>query len=457
MDRAKLETLAAENPALVDFYFGDGGERLYRLVTDALRGGRDLPDGIVGEDLLEAVSSRLIALSAALNDVDPFYRYELEIRAGLIQNEPIEAVMQTPSDAAFIEFQQVDEAHYRVMRVIPRRAAALILRPISTSIMLQVATDSSDQEAVEDFLHFGAPLAGIPGTVTSVTGPPGIRQPTGDGRFTVLALPTDGAALPDLELRLIGSEGQAIETLDVVDVQIARGIRGAGMWISARDRSGVLHVTLLLKGPDGQDEIRIEPQSIAGKTPGEVMAAMRFWAALARSAGLLLAVRGGPALTGPWDLAAVEPELGPQNLLTLVEALLEIQRHTIARVVVPDVQTAPVEELAGIRMVGQLLRGEQIEVTWSEVRMTLGTPENLPPPDRAEVVLLDTRPLTVTINGQPVELDMQRRVFYRSARLADPTSARNAQTGDEIHFVPATTNSAVLFAVPTPAGQALDT
>jgi hypothetical protein len=91
-------------------------------------------------------------------------------------------------------------------------------------------------------------------------------------------------------------------------------------------------------------------------------------------------------------------------------------------------------------------------VTWTEVTITLGAPEHLPPPDTTEVVLIAHAPLTVTVNGQPIELDMQRCVFYRSARPADPTSAQATQPGDEIRFVPATTDRAVLVAVPTSPG-----
>jgi hypothetical protein len=63
------------------------------------------------------------------------------------------------------------------MRVIPRRPAALLLRPISTTIRLIAENGSPKQEAIENFRHFGAPFADIPGTVSAVTGPPGIRQP----------------------------------------------------------------------------------------------------------------------------------------------------------------------------------------------------------------------------------------------------------------------------------------
>ena len=62
MGRATLEAMAAENPALVEFYFGDGGERLHRAITNAFHGGRDVPEGVASEDLLEAITSRMLAL-----------------------------------------------------------------------------------------------------------------------------------------------------------------------------------------------------------------------------------------------------------------------------------------------------------------------------------------------------------------------------------------------------------
>jgi hypothetical protein len=54
--------------------------------------------------------------------------------------------------------------------------------------------------------------------------------------------------------------------------------------------------------------------------------------------------------------------------------------------------------------------------------------------------------MTVTINGQTIDLNAERRVFYASAKLADPTTAQDAQPGDEIRLVPAANNTAILVA-----------
>ncbi|MFF4617713.1 hypothetical protein [Nonomuraea jabiensis] len=78
-----LDGLAAENPALVDYYFGDGEQRLGRLMANALHGGRDVPGG----NLLQAITARQRSLAAALDEVDPFYRYEVQIRSGRVREQ----------------------------------------------------------------------------------------------------------------------------------------------------------------------------------------------------------------------------------------------------------------------------------------------------------------------------------------------------------------------------------
>ena len=70
--------------------------------------------------------------------------------------------MQAQTDAAFIEYRQVTEDYFRVMRIIPRSPTALQLRPIGTTIRLTVENGSPEHEAVEAFRGFGVPFAEIP-------------------------------------------------------------------------------------------------------------------------------------------------------------------------------------------------------------------------------------------------------------------------------------------------------
>jgi hypothetical protein len=65
-----------------------------------------------------------------------------------------------------------------------------------------------------------------------------------------------------------------------------------------------------------------------------------------------------------------------------------------------------------------------------------------------EVMLMAVHPLTVELNGQTVNLDMERRVYYRSARLAQPRLARAAQSGDQVRLFPGSSDTAIVVATP---------
>ena len=59
---------------------------------------------------------------------------------------------------------------------------------------------------------------------------------------------------------------------------------------------------------------------------------------------------------------------------------------------------------------------------------------------------MQTAPMRILGAGLKIELVRCRRVFYRSARLGDPTGAHAAQSGGLIRFVPGSTDSALLVA-----------
>lgn len=104
MGGTTLDGLAADNPALVEYYFGDGGQRLARLMADALQGGRDLPQGVPSEDLLQAVIARQRSLATALNEVEPFYRYEVQIRSGRVHEQARDGDLHSPVPVAWVHY-----------------------------------------------------------------------------------------------------------------------------------------------------------------------------------------------------------------------------------------------------------------------------------------------------------------------------------------------------------------
>ncbi|MEV0169108.1 hypothetical protein [Nonomuraea fuscirosea] len=447
-----LDGLAAGNPALVEYFFGDGGQRLARLMAEALQGGREVPPGAPAEDLLDAVIARQRSLATALNEVDPFYRYEVQIRSGRVREQAWDGDLHSPVPVAWVHYRQLDDDSYLLMRLLPRCAESLRLRPITTSMQLEVPVGSPEQQAVEDWLRYGAPFHDVPGTVTSVTGPPGLLRSPGPGRFSFMIPTGSGEDSPDLEIRLLTADGTVTHTLDLVDVQFSRGVDGPGRWLSGTDRSGVLRFQVWLNGPD-RNRINMTLSSTVGKSPAGVLPAMQMLADLPATTGLVVAVRGGRPLTSLWRPDESEVRASPLPAMarwtvTFLQALLTVQGHTFHRVTIPDLDEVTPEQIGELIQLARLLRGEQVRTTWSQITMTRGDSGDPPPTDPEFGVLL-TSPVQVNLAGRQILLDdYQRRVLYHHARPADPRALASAQPGDSIHLVPGSSAEATIAVVP---------
>src|SRR5258707_14056922 len=166
MGSIALDGLAADNPALVEYYFGDGGQRLQRLMADALQGGRDVTQGVPAEDLLNAIVVRQRSLGTAPNEVDPFYQYDLQVRAGRVQEQPWDGDLHTGSPVAWVHYQQLDEQMYLVMRLLPRCAESLRLRPITASVDLEAPCRPADRRRVHGGSRGARPFHDWHGPVT---------------------------------------------------------------------------------------------------------------------------------------------------------------------------------------------------------------------------------------------------------------------------------------------------
>ncbi|MEV6863343.1 hypothetical protein AB0M44_20355 [Streptosporangium subroseum] len=447
-----LDGMAANNPALVDYYFGDGGQRLHRLMADVLQGGRDVPHGAPAEDLLQAVITRQRSLAATLNEVDPFYRYEVQIRSGRTNEQAWDGDLHTPIPVAWVHYRQLDEESYLLMRLLPRCAESLRLRPITTSVQLEVPIGSPEQQAIEDWLRYGAPFHDVPGTVTSVTGPPSLPTSPGPGRFSFMVTTEPDSDRPDLEIRLLTADDTVAHTLDLVDVRTSQGVDGPGVWLSGTDRSGVLKFRFLLNGP-GRDQMRMTMSSLTGETPADVLPAVQMVADLPSATGLILAVRGGRPLTSIWRPEESEVRASPlpdmaRWTVTFLQALLAVQAHTFQRVTIPDLEEITPEQIGELIRLARLLRGEEIRTTWTQITMTRGASSH-PPPAVQEFGVLATHQIQVNLADRQILLDdVQRRVLYHSARPANPHELALAQPGDTIRLVPASSAEATIAVVP---------
>jgi hypothetical protein len=444
MGRTQLDVLAGENPRVVDYYLGNGADRIHALMAEALSAGRNV-DRTSGDTLLDSVIARQRSLTDSLDDVDPFYRYETTVRAGVPDDDSWMPEHDHPSGASLITYQQLDEASFAETRIYPRSPLSHILRPIRTTMHFDVA-DSADAEAVRRFHLYGAPFDRVPATRIRSVGPPGTVS-DGSGFVTVMPVPGIASTLPELELRLLDASGTAIHRVELVDVEYSSGLVGNGVRLAAWDASHSLKVELFVGAAGERDSLNLANAEIVGKRPAEILPAIKLGAVLDDGAELAIAIRNGKVLFGGWQCrgALGDPQ---QNKLWLkfIEALIEIQSHTFANVLVPREFARSAYE--AVLRLARLLRGEVIEEPWDHFPMVVNKPEHIR--TEPEFAILAQQPMSLNLDGTIIELDHLLQTHMPTARLDVASLDGQIKAGDTIQIRPGSDATATVRAIPAP-------
>lgn len=428
--RTQLDAWAAENPRLVDYYFGDGAERLLVLMQQAITAGRQPPAGTAPEALLAAVQEQTVSLTAALDEIDPFYRYEVEVRAGTIPDA--DDALTDDAASALITYEQVARDYYTVTRLIPKSSAAAELRPITQRVVFDATPGTQDAEAIEQFRVFGRPFTSVEATVVAAEGPPGTPDP-GRGLFTALTVASNAAGLPPLELRILNAAGTVLERLPARNVQRSSGIGTGGHWVSLTDACGIITFEFMFGAPDHDRVLVMRTSPPDQQPPADIARTLAFLAQFDDDRTLMVAVEDGPPFLGTWDLQGDEISKQAAELLPLVEDLLLIQQHTFHRVLLPPPDSWKTGEISQLRRAARLLRGEELQNGWTDISLTIEHPEVLPDLDAATVALRARRTLTVTIAGVKVATDRVEHLVFAPAHLE--ATAAKPQAGGKLRFL----------------------
>jgi hypothetical protein len=193
--RAHLDGLAAGRPAVVDYFFGDGGRRITALMEQMLALGGGIPAGQQGGGLLGRIVERQQQIVQALSHVDPFYKYVVEIRAGSVNHVGESQMHADARGASLIQYVQISEEQCAGIRVLPLFAESSWLRPIGGAFVFTPPPGSDQAAALADFLDYGTGFSAMPGELTDVKGPPGLVEP-GAGLFSVIPVFDESTCLP---------------------------------------------------------------------------------------------------------------------------------------------------------------------------------------------------------------------------------------------------------------------
>ena len=452
--RTQLDTLAAESPQLVDYYFGEGKERSDDLLLQMLS-ILNISSSSSKNDptpTLDAILSKTDDIINVLDNVDPFYRYECEFRHDNL--EELSKIYfsrgRRERTAAFISFyQQKNSNTTTVLRVTPKCAESYHFRPITLNMTLRADPGTEAHSALRDFIQYGIPPQDIQATIEDVQSPPGGPLP-GKGVISLVDY-SEQDKLPPLEVRFSPNEDDG-ETI-VVDVEdISHGVAptGRGSYLRFSDRSNVATITLLVTAANNLGGLRVECNAFDGKKPSEVLAGLRLIDGLRNGGILELVVRdGGPQIFKVRSNGAANHELraAARKIVAYVESLMEIQKHTFLMVTVPAMDAVTEEDMNSTIEVARLLRGEKITRNWPQLELVVEDRENIPFNENELAILYHTK-LIAQVGDQEIDTGHVKQTVCKSARIASVREKDKTTTAGYVTLVPGSIPEAVLSAIP---------
>ena len=452
--RTQLDTLAAESPQVVDYYFGEGKKRSDDLLLQMLSIlsissplSKDEPT-----PTLDVILSKANDIINVLDNVDPFYRYECEFRYGNLEelSKKYFSHDRCEQTAAFISFyQQKDSNITTVLRVTPKCAESYRFRPIAFNMNLRADPDTEAHSVLQDFIQYGIPPQNIQATIEDVQSPPGGPLP-GKGTISLIDY-SEQDKLPPLEVRFSPNEDDG-ETI-VVDVEnISHGVAptGKGSYLRFSDRSNVATITLLVTAANNLGGLRVECNAFDGKKPSEVLPGLRLIDGLRNGGILELVVRdGGPQVFKVRSDGAANYELraAARKIVAYVESLMEIQKHTFLMVTVPAMDAVTEEDMNSTIEVARLLRGEKITRNWPQLELAVEDRENIPFNENELAILYHTK-LIAQVGDQEIDTGYVKQTVCKSARITSVREKNKTTTAGYVTVVPGSIPEAVLSAIP---------
>lgn len=431
-----IEGLAAKYLEVIEYYLGDGRDRLDRSMQDllAILRGRSvssdepLHPGDVTDDLRR--------IHAALNEHDPHFRYSFRVD----EHQP-----EITDEPMLVTAQQVsDETSTVTIYVFARYNEAVQDRPIPLAVRFDAPPGSQLAEDLRAFYKFGVPFQAPMGSSTIEADMPGGLGGTWAGGSVIFGPARTGEASPYvLRMQVVDGAGEEQALVQLNMEPVSQGPSGRGIRAFGQEASGVFTIEIRTDLDEQKVNISITPLPIAGTAPAEIVPGLRFLHSCHHPNRFRVALPRGPISTEsvqiPEQFAVDTWEV--RGALTLAESLATIQDHTAEQLVIPT-GTVSVEEMRELARAARLLRGETVTIHWNQWQ--LGVAEEFAAGMAAAdaFAIAHDGPLSVTLNGKTIELGGQRMHFL-TARVDPDEPSMIVEPGMvRVTLVPGTSDEA---------------
>ncbi|MFE4462269.1 hypothetical protein ACFROC_33365, partial [Nocardia tengchongensis] len=436
-----LEGLAGQYPAVVDYYIGNGRQRLENALADLTRllsstGGRGLDDADIAPVQAGDIHGYLTSLYSTINAYDPHYRYDFSVDSERPRIPP-----QTPWLVAAAQTRNSDV--WTTIKIFARTREAVNERPIPIAVRLHPRPGTTDARQISDFLTYGAPM--VSGGVVEADLPGGVEIPlnsTSEAPMVRVVRQPRTQDLTDIKISVLDKDDSVLAQSQIVLTEATTGVTGSGVRSIGHDPQRVFAFEFRGGFGDSSAMVRFRVSDLRGRRPADVVAGLDFLTAFRHPNRFRVeyAYGLGPVCIEPIpDVAVLSPEL--QRLAAATRDLSEIQNHTARQIFLPDGELTA-RQLADIRDAAALLSGQNVTQRWH--RLTGAA-------DLSQLTDLDARyaieypiAFSIDVGGTTIEIGMVDAKFV--AAVIDRSTITEAH--DVADFVPADDEDRVLLSPP---------
>lgn len=381
-DLGKIDALAAAYQDVIDFYVHDGRIRLEATI-ERLRALSGLSpaqsDRVVHPgDLIESLRS----VHQLLNRDDPHYSYDFHVTAASTASVP-----RVPPPTLVATWGLHSATDAITFDIHARYHHATDDRPLP--VTFTVHTEHLDDAAASEWdrmLRYGTQATLTAPAVSNAR----IGLPFSLGDDHEVALLRIGPGIPDwarpYQLRLGVADPNDRPIAEVtLDMQpVTRGLRG-GWRINGAAPYHAFQLDVVGDTTPTPDtavamQLNLKVGELTGQPPAGLRTSVHFLAALRHPNRLNFLPVHGPPVAAPIEITTSEPPV-IDELVTLIDALADLQDHAAAHLVTPDLDQLEPEAVAAILRGARLVRGETLEGRWQQQSITYAVDDAPEVPD----------------------------------------------------------------------------
>ncbi|UQX09359.1 hypothetical protein [Candidatus Mycobacterium methanotrophicum] len=351
------DTKAAQYRKVVDYYMRDGKERLQAAVDDltaiiARRVDRQPNEPLVATDVMTDLAS----IYNALNDHDPFYRYEFGVSDSPPAPNPSSAepglvgVHATRHDSVWI-----------AIKIFALSLESLRERPIGGQLQFSAPEDDDELgEQFQKFIDYGAPVTMPPGTVSgSLDLPGGLGGELQGASLQVLAAPEGGQADPaELALAIVEPDSDTVIASTTIR-RIEQSAGQAGVRSVFADQADLFTLEMLVRAGHLEGSMNLDVEyNLEGRRPGQLIDSLKVLSAWQSPNRLAFGRTYGPS---DYGVVATIPTDGAEdsgNWAQICEALAQLQNHVSVLLKMPAEMSR--DEALDIIFAAKLVSGQAV-------------------------------------------------------------------------------------------------